>query len=85
MSEKDKFILKNDNGEEQVFYKLITFKSNITNKKYLVYCDDAKRIYGSIILKDDSNNINLEKITEDIDLGEVNKAISKVKNELEGI
>lgn len=83
MYDKDKFLINTDTGENKTFYKLITFKSNITNKTYLVYCDEDKKIYSSILLSNDSNNIKLEKIVDDIDLDEVKKAIIKVESELE--
>ena len=82
MNEKDKFILKNDSGEESTFYKLITFKSTITNKKYLVYADENRKIYSSILIDDDENNIRIEKLEDENDLEEVNKAILQVRNSM---
>ena len=82
MNDKDKFILKDNNGEEKTFYKLITFKSTITNKKYLVYADDNRKIYSSILIDDDENNVRIEKLEDERDLEEVNKAILQVKNSM---
>ena len=82
MNEKDRFTLIDDTGKESIFYKLITFKSSITNKKYLVYADEEKKVYGSILVDDDENNVRIEKIQDDLDLEEINKAIVQVKNSI---
>lgn len=81
--EEDKFIIKDENGEEKEFYKMITFSSSITNKTYLIYTDnkytDGKlNIYSSII-KGDSDNIEFVKITDETDKNEVNKALLQFK------
>lgn len=83
MYNEDKIILKDENGVEKEYYKLIIFNSNITNKDYIIYTDNTYsnnilNIYSSIILDDNK----IEKITDDIDLKEVEKAIIKVKAQL---
>ena len=80
--DEDKFIIKDKSGNNIEFYKLLTFKSNITNKSYIVYKDENDNIYSSI-LKNTDNNIVLEKIIDEIDINEVNKALLKVKINLE--
>ena len=77
--EEDKFIIKDENNNQKTFYKLIIFESTITNKSYIIYTDNGKNIYSSILLNNDLNNILLEKITNEIDLEEVNKALIQAK------
>ena len=53
--DEDKFLLLDNDGVEQEFYRMITFSSGITNKKYLVYTDGKEtngkiNIYSSILI-----------------------------------
>ena len=82
--EEDKFTILNENNEEKTYYKMITFESMLTNKKYLIYTDNKYtdgqiNIYSSILLSDENNNIKLEQITKEIDRAEVNKALLQIK------
>ena len=82
--DEDKFILLNKAGEEQEFYKMITFSSSITGKKYLIYTDGKEtlgkvNIYSSILINDDKEDMQLEEITSLDDLEEVNKALIQAK------
>ena len=74
-----KFTIRTDDNQEKTFYNLITFKSTITNKDYIIYTDDGKNIFSSILKKDNNDKILLEKITDKIDEDEVNKALEKAK------
>lgn len=82
--DEDKFVLLDNDGVEQEFYRMITFSSNITNKKYLVYTDGKEtngkiNIYSSILINDDKNNMQLAKLETEDDIEEVNKAIMQAK------
>lgn len=83
MYEEDKFIIKDKDNKENVFYKLITFDSTITNKSYIIYADEDKNIYSSILVNNDSDNIVLEKIVDEQDKEEVNKALLHAKMSLD--
>ena len=88
--DEDKFIIEDESGIKRTFYKLIKFKSTITNKTYLVYTDNNQTngklsIYSSIISNDSTDNIKFEKIFDKIDIDEVNKAINKAKLNIGGI
>ena len=87
MNNEDRFVIKDENGNDQVFYKLIIFNSDITNKSYIIYTDNtytdgSLNIYGSI-LNVEGEGLKLDKVTDEIDEQEINKAIVKVKTELE--
>lgn len=82
--DEDKFVLLDNDGVEQEFYRMITFSSGITNKKYLVYTDGKEtngkiNIYSSILINDDKNNMQLAKLETEDDIEEVNKAIMQAK------
>ena len=82
--DEDKFLLLDNDGVEQEFYRMITFSSGITNKKYLVYTDGKEtngkiNIYSSILINDDKNNMQLAKLETEDDIEEVNKAIMQAK------
>lgn len=79
LNKEDMFTIKTNNNEEKSFYKLITFRSNITNKNYIIYTDNGVNLFSSILLEDNLNNISLEEIKDDIDKEEVNKALLQVK------
>ena len=81
--EEDKIVV-NVNGEEKTFYKLITFTSNLTNKRYLVFTDEAKKIYSSII-ESENDTIKLISIKNEDDLEEVKKALIQTKTSFEKI
>lgn len=81
--EEDKIVV-NVNGEEKTFYKLITFTSNLTNKRYLVFTDEAKKIYSSII-ENENDTIKLISIENEDDLEEVKKALIQTKTSFEKI
>ena len=82
--EKDKFMLKDDQGVEKEFYKLIKFYSKETNKKYLIYTDNEKdstgklKLYSSIIVGE-GDNIEFIPVKEKIDQEVVNQAIIQTK------
>ncbi len=78
MLDNDKIVIKDDNGVDREFYKLITFHSTNTNKDYLIYSDDSQKLYSSVVEKDENGVIQFKKINHD-DLEEVNKALLKVK------
>ena len=85
--EEDKFTIIDKNNVEHTFYKILIFESTITNKKYIIYTDNiitngSYNIYGSILLGN-TDNIKLEELIDDVDKEEVNKAILKVKMEME--
>ena len=85
--EEDKFTIIDKNNVEHTFYKILIFESTITNKKYIIYTDNKQtngsyNIYGSILLGN-TDNIKLEELIDDVDKEEVNKAILKVKMEME--
>ena len=85
--EEDKFTIIDKNNVEHTFYKILIFESTITNKKYIIYTDNKQtngsyNIYGSILLSN-ADNIMLEELIDDVDKEEVNKAILKVKMEME--
>ena len=77
MSE-DKIMLKKEDGSISTFTKIMIFKSKVTNKTYIIYSDNEKDIYASIL-----NNNKLETINSETDYIEINKAISKVKNNID--
>ena len=79
--EEDKIVV-NVNGEEKTFYKLITFKSNLTNKKYLIFSDDSKNIYSSII-ENANDNIKLLNLENEDDYEEVKKALIQTQTSFE--
>ena len=79
MLENDKIIIKDDSGVEKEFYKLVSFHSTKTNKDYLIYCDDDKKLYSSVVEKDELGGIQFRKIDRE-DLDEVNKALLQVKD-----
>ncbi len=81
--DEDKFIVKKEDGSEQVFYKMITFKSNLTNKDYIIYTDGKMNIYSSILIDDDISNMKLEKITNEDDIEEIKKALIQTKISIE--
>ena len=81
--EEDKIVV-NVNGKEKTFYKLITFTSNLTNKRYLVFTDEAKKIYSSII-ENENDTIKLISIENEDDLEEVKKALIQTKTSFEKI
>ena len=62
MLENDKIIIKDDSGVEKEFYKLVSFHSTKTNKDYLIYCDDDKKLYSSVVEKTSWVVYNLEKL-----------------------
>ena len=76
--EEDKFTIQNQNGDCLDFYKLLSFKSKITDKTYIIYSDINNNIYASILVNTD-DSILLEKLTDETDLNEVNKAILEIK------
>ena len=76
--EEDKFTIQSKDGNYLEFYKLLSFNSKITNKSYIVYSDNNKNIYASI-LNNTGGDIVLERIEDEIDLNEVNKAILEIK------
>lgn len=84
--EKDKIVLKDDQGEEKEFYKLIQFYSNETNKRYLVYTDQEKdnneklKLYSSIIVGE-GDNIEFIPVSEEKDQDVVNQAVIQTKLE----
>lgn len=85
--EKDKIILKDNQGVEKEFYKLIKFYSKETNKRYLVYTDNEKdsngnlKLYSSIIVEE-GDNIEFIPVNEKKDQEVVNQAIIQTKVEL---
>ena len=81
--EEDKIVV-NVNGEEKTFYKLITFNINLTNKRYLVFTDESKKIYSSII-ENENDTIKLISIENEDDLEEVKKALIQTKTSFEKI
>ena len=81
--EEDKIVV-NVNGEEKTFYKLITFKSNLNNKKYLIFSDDSKNIYSSII-ENANDNIKLLNLENEDDYEEVKKALIQTKTSFEEV
>ncbi len=66
----DMFIGFNEQGEKQVFYKLLEFDSKETNKRYLAYTDNVPdefgnlKAYGSILTTKDGM-MKLEPITDE--------------------
>ena len=76
--EEDRFIIT-INNEQKAFYKMITFDSNLTNKKYIIYTDEDNNIFSSILINEDVNNIKLEKIVNEEDKHEVEKALLQAK------
>lgn len=87
MHSEDKFAIKDENGIEKTFYKLMIFDSTITNKNYIIYTDntytdDRLNIRGSI-LDVEGDEIKLDNNMDEIDKQEINKAIIKVKMELD--
>ena len=76
-NEKDKIVIKN-NDEEKVFYKLLKFSSDKTNKEYLIYCDENKKIYSSILAKID-DKIKFLPIEDDLDKMIVQQAMNIVQ------
>ena len=83
LNKEDMFMIKTKDNQEKSFYKLITFKSNITNKDYIIYTDNGTNLFSSILLDGNPNNISLEEIKDDIDKEEVNKALLQVKKSLD--
>lgn len=87
--DKDKIIIRNDQGEEQTFYKLLQFFSKETNKKYLVYTDKEKdkdgklNLYSSVIF-DNGNGIEFLPVVDEYDLDIVGQAIIQAKLEIMG-
>ena len=87
MFEEDRFVIKDKDGKDQVFYKLILFESSITNKSYIIYTDNTYtdntlNLYGSI-LNIDGEELKLQEAKDEIDIQEINKAIIKVKVQLD--
>ena len=76
--QEDRFVVKNEQGDDLEFYKMVTFSSKITNKTYIVYSDIESNIYASIL-----NNNSIEKIIDEIDTNEVNKALIELKMNIE--
>ncbi len=87
MFEEDRFVIKDKDGKDQVFYKLILFESSITNKSYIIYTDNTYtdntlNLYGSILIID-GEELKLQEAKDEIDIQEINKAIIKVKVQLD--
>ena len=87
MHEEDKFIIKDEDGIQKEFYKLIIFDSSITNKNYIIYTDNTYtnnelNVRGSI-LDVEGDSIKLNNVLDEIDKQEINKAIIKVKMDLD--
>ena len=74
---EDLFILKTDDGKELEFYKLLTFKNNKSNDKYLVYMNSNEEYFCSII-----KNIKDEIILEKIDQNDINEINNLLNNKL---
>ena len=88
--EEDKFRITVEDGLEKEFYKILTFESSLTNKNYIIYTDnqytnDNINIYSSILINNDMNNIKLEKINDEADKEEVNKALLQAKMNIQNI
>ena len=87
--EKDKIIIRNDQGEEKEYYKLIRFYSRETNKSYLVYTDMEKdengklKLYSSVIF-DGKNGVEFLPVVDEYDLDIVGQAIIQARLELMG-
>ena len=85
--ENDKIVIKNDQGEEKIFYKLLKFFSKDTNKNYLVYTDKEKdengrlKLYSSVIFEG-TNGVEFLPVVDEYDLDIVGQAIIQAKLEL---
>lgn len=85
--DKDKIVIRNDQGVEQTFYKLLRFFSKETNKSYLIYTDKEKdengklNIYSSVIF-DDGKGVEFLPVVDEYDLDIVGEAIIQAKLEL---
>jgi uncharacterized protein YrzB (UPF0473 family) len=82
--EEDKIIIDTKEGTKE-FYKLATFYSNKTNKRYLIYTDkeytnDLLNVYGSIIEEENGKIKFIELDDEDKKI--VEKAISKLRESI---
>ncbi|MBR2708490.1 MAG: hypothetical protein IKE90_03545 [Bacilli bacterium] len=82
--EEDKIIIETKEDTKE-FYKLATFYSNKTNKRYLLYTDKEYtdgllNIYGSIIEQENDKVIFIELDEEDKKI--VEKAISKLRESI---
>lgn len=87
IDENDKIIIRNDHGEEKIFYQLVTFFSKETEKEYIIYTDNTVNndnqlnIYGSILVsKDDS--FEFIPVTDERDQAIIQDAIIQAKIEL---
>lgn len=87
MNEEDKIIIKNNDGIEQEFYKLIEFTDKNTNKNFIIYTDNKfdennkLNIYSNIVEKN-NDDINFIPVTAEEDLETVKKALVQVKVDL---
>lgn len=80
--EEDKITIETKEGTKE-FYKLATFHSNKTNKRYLIYTDKEYtngllNVYGSIIKEENDKVIFIELDEEDKKI--VEKAINKIRD-----
>lgn len=82
--EEDKIIIKTKEGEKE-FYKLTTFYSNKTNKRYILYTDKEYtngllNVYGSIIEQENGKIKFIE--LEDEDKKIIEKTINKLRESI---
>ena len=82
--DKDKIVIRDEQGIEKTFYKLLQFSSTETHKRYLVYTDYSKNedgslhLFSSIIIEKDGM-IEFIPIQDERDQEIVNQAIIQVK------
>lgn len=77
--EENTIVIKNGNVEKE-FTKLLEFKSDKTNKYYILYTDnslinDKLNIFCSIVKRNSDDKIIFEELENDEDYIECNKAI----------
>lgn len=80
---EDKIVIETKEGTKE-FYKLATFYSSKTNKRYLIYTDKEYtngllNVYGSIIKEENNKIIFIELDDEDKEI--VEKAINKLRED----
>lgn len=84
---KDIIVVRNG-SLDKAYYKLIQFKDKTTGKEFIIYTDllkddnGALKLYSSILKKEDDVYIYVP-VEEDRDREAVEKAIIKVKLQLE--
>lgn len=92
LESESKFVVKDENGEEKVYYKLFTFDSEETNKSYICYTDNSKDENGNVIVRANSydptgEDLKLLPLTSDKEWKVIESILAstqeKVKEELE--